>query len=87
MYQKQFKLTNSKILFSKQDNFINLKKKKNLKYKYKEYNKKIITTKKTDFIKYLKIQKNSIQYLNKITKHYNEINNKTKKEGYLWKKL
>ena len=40
MYQKQFKLTNSKILFSKQDNFINLKKKKNLKYKYKEYNKK-----------------------------------------------
>ena len=76
MYQKQFKLTNSKILFSKQDNFINLKKKKNLKYKYKEYNKKIITTKKTDFIKYLKIQKNSIQYLNKITKHYNEINNK-----------
>lgn len=75
MYQKQLKLTNLKILFSKQDNLINLKKKKNLKYKYKEYNRKTIT-KKTDFIKYLKIKKNSIQYLNKVTQHYTEISHK-----------
>lgn len=75
MYQKQLKLTNLKILFSKQDNLINLKKKKNLKYKYKEYNRKTIT-KKTDFIKYLKIKKNSIQHLNKVTQHYTEISHK-----------
>lgn len=76
MYQKQFKLTNSKILFSKQDNLFNLKKKKNLKYKYKEYNKTINIINKTDFIKYLKIQKNSIHSLNQLTKYYNEIHTK-----------
>jgi len=74
MYQKQFKLINSKILFSKKDNIINLKKKKNLKYKYKEYNKKSFAITKNNFIKYLKIQKNSIKSLDKITKQYKEIN-------------
>lgn len=73
MYQKQF--NNLPAFLIKQDNLKNSKK-KNYKYKYKEYNKNITLQKKNSYLKYLKIKKNPINYLNKFNIYTNEINNK-----------